>query len=729
MVDLGPIRNKLLALRRRVATALALDGGARVAGALLATIAVSFLLDRVFRLEWAARAVLLVAGLAALAFVVWRYLVRRLRGLPGEDPLAIAVEARYPELNDRLISALQLAREEHPERYGMSPQLVQDAIAEAVEPVRHVRFREVLATGRVAKVATLGVIALLLLAAAATADPESAGIWFRRNVLLQNIRWPQKTYLIVDPERFPDGVAHIVRGADLVVTARSVGEIHPDRAVIFWEDSEGERGKATMKADLANHLYRHEFKEITFPLTFHLEGGDEVTDDYRIELLEAPEVDDFHLEVGFPEYAGRDPVEVDLATGDPEMLRGGYVKLRGTATKPLESVELVIGESEDDTLAATLTGPKAFELRFKPDDTVLVGVRLRDKDGLSNPSLQPRFLVRVLEDRAPRVRLQKEGIGTLVVSGAVVPYLVRANDDVKVVSGRIEVLKSAGDREAPAPHVVELPADQLGTDAVELRGQLELGPLQLSPGAFLALHAYGKDNAQPDAHEGKSDPVTLKVVTLEELFSDLLRRQQEQRQLFEALVKREKRLRDRFLDMRDSPPANPAETTIQFESQGQDQREIARRVRSIERAMGQILDEMYNNRIYDQARIHDLRTKVVRSMQNLRERVMAAHAERLDDAARRADRFQLGGADGDDVESGYTEVIRAMEAVLARMEKVEGFTEIIERMRDILGIQKKVREETERKYQKVLQEIFGPEKEKPKDESEDKDKDKDKEHK
>jgi hypothetical protein len=34
-------------------------------------------------------------------------------------------------------------------------------------------------------------------------------------------------------------------------------------------------------------------------------------------------------------------------------------------------------------------------------------------------------------------------------------------------------------------------------------------------------------------------------------------------------------------------------------------------------------------------------------------------------------------------------------------------------MRDILGIQKKVREETERKYKKVLQEIFGPDKEPP----------------
>ncbi|MFQ5768089.1 MAG: hypothetical protein ACE5ID_08925, partial [Acidobacteriota bacterium] len=58
---------------------------------LLAAVAASFLLDRVFKLESAARLVLLLAGLFALAFVAWRFLVRRLRALPGEDPLAVAV--------------------------------------------------------------------------------------------------------------------------------------------------------------------------------------------------------------------------------------------------------------------------------------------------------------------------------------------------------------------------------------------------------------------------------------------------------------------------------------------------------------------------------------------------------------------------------------------------------------------------------------------------------------
>jgi hypothetical protein len=705
MNDLSEIRGRLNALRKRIAAALALEGGARVAGVLLLAVALSFLLDRVFRLEVAARAVILLAALGTLGWASWRFLLRRLRRLPGEDPLAIAVEARYPDLSDRLITALQLARETDPERYGMSPQLIADAVHGVVEPVKHRDFGRILARGRVARRAALGLAAGGLLAAGA-ADPASASIWFRRNVLLHDVRWPQKTYLVVDPELFPKRVARIVRGADLVVTARSVGEVHPEKVTILYRDSEGERGKATMKADLQGHVYRHEFTAIAFPIAFHLEGNDEVTEEYRIELLDAPEVTDLEVEVGFPPYAGRDPVRVDPAQGDPEMLRGGFVTLRGRATKALKAVDLVLGEGGEEAVPGKIRGPDSFEVTFAPKETVLLGVRLLDVDGLSNPSLAPRFVVRVVDDAAPRVRLQKRGVGAMVVPVALVPFTIRATDDVKLVEGRLEVVKGAGDRQAPQPFIVALPAERLGTENVEFEGELELGPLDLDPGAFLAFTAYGKDNAQPDAHEGKSDPLALKVVTLEELTNELLGRQQEQRSFFEELIQRERRLRDRFLDLRDKPGA-PSEMTAQFESQAQDQREIARRVHAIERAFDQIFDEMYYNRIAEQATITRLRTSIVKGLEQLRTGVMDLHARRLDDAAVRSAELALGGADGGAIEGGYEEVLKLMEAILARMEKAEGYTEIVETVRSILAEHGKVREMTRKKYEEVLRDIFG----------------------
>ena len=114
------IRQKLSALRRRVRTALTVDGFGWVLGGLACCVALSFLLDRLFKLEVAARAVLLVSGCGLLGFLINRFLLRPLAKRTPDDALAIAVEARYPELGDRMISALQLSRTEDPERYGIS---------------------------------------------------------------------------------------------------------------------------------------------------------------------------------------------------------------------------------------------------------------------------------------------------------------------------------------------------------------------------------------------------------------------------------------------------------------------------------------------------------------------------------------------------------------------------------------------------------------------------------
>ena len=49
-----------------------------------------------------------------------------------------------------------------------------------------------------------------------------------------------------------------------------------------------------------------------------------------------------------------------------------------------------------------------------------------------------------------------------------------------------------------------------------------------------------------------------------------------------------------------------------------------------------------------------------------------------------------------------------MNRVLAQMVKVEGFTEIVETMRGLLSSHRKVKDETKRKYEAVLKDIFGP---------------------
>ncbi|MFQ5845796.1 MAG: hypothetical protein ACE5JG_12505, partial [Planctomycetota bacterium] len=178
------ILRKLAALRRRIRAALAAEGAARVLGALLGCVAASFCLDYVFKLEAAARAVLLAAGVGLLVWLVRRFLVRPLRRRTPDDALAVAFEVRHPELGDRVINALQLARTESPERYGMSPQLVDEAVRAASGVIDGLDERHLIDRRRRTRNVLAAAGAVAVLGAAAVLFPRPAGLWFQRTVRL-----------------------------------------------------------------------------------------------------------------------------------------------------------------------------------------------------------------------------------------------------------------------------------------------------------------------------------------------------------------------------------------------------------------------------------------------------------------------------------------------------------------------------------------------------------------
>ena len=140
--------------------------------------------------------------------------------------LALELERRFPKiLGDRLITAIELANRRKVVEQGYSAAMVDETIVEAAERVEKLPIKEVFRWGRLWFMGALILVltvGLYLVTATAFAAVDSLanggqgllagysdynevlGIWFERNVLLQNTIWPRKAHLvIVEPE---DGV-------------------------------------------------------------------------------------------------------------------------------------------------------------------------------------------------------------------------------------------------------------------------------------------------------------------------------------------------------------------------------------------------------------------------------------------------------------------------------------------------------------------------------------------
>lgn len=175
---------------------------------------------------------LLLTGLAAL--VVAKMLLRLMREF-SSPALAMVLERRYPELlGDRLITAVELADPAIAKRYGFSQAMIDQTIQDASERLAQVHISDVFNWKRLVRYAALVVVltvGLYGLVAASVCTVESirdheqaagfggfvrnfnhvAGIWFERNILLRDIIWPRRAYLVVLD--FPDEEKKIGRDA------------------------------------------------------------------------------------------------------------------------------------------------------------------------------------------------------------------------------------------------------------------------------------------------------------------------------------------------------------------------------------------------------------------------------------------------------------------------------------------------------------------------------------
>jgi len=707
------LRRRLGRLRWARAAWMAVDTLAALGIVAAVFVAVSLLLDRTFRFDTAQRAMILgMAGVAA-AVVAWRRLVRPLgRGL-SDDALARVVEARHGRLGESLLAALQFSRMDDPEAIGYSPAMVRAAIDLGLRRSADVDFLQTLDRRRRNRNLLVVGGAVVVLAVAGLLAPGTMGLWLRRNVLLADVAWPQDTHLaIVGAE---GGALVCPRGDDLPVRVQADPDgVVPSVVVVDHRQAGGASGTETM-AVVAGGAFRTVFRNVLEPFRVRARGGDAVTPWHEVRLVERPVVEDLRLVYAPPAYVGEGPHDLPKNVGSYPVLEGSRIEVTGAASKDLAWARLSFGKTPPEDLDRT--GDRAFR-------TVLAGDRLRsgvysvwlqDTTGLA--SKQPtRFSLRVSPDRAPTVTARLEGIGDLIVPGAVVPVRATLRDDYAVAKAelvcRVHVEEEKG---APPARRFDFGNDvPYGAKKIEAVHRQECAPLDLPVGARLTLGVEAADNDTVSGPKvGASGVFSLKVVTEDELRAELLRREQEQRLEFERLLRDQRKLAENaralaaVLDTLDR--AFEDEDDRLLASTEKRQRLVGGRCTAIAEQMAGILAEVENNRIEEERKAirHRLAGKIIEPLRLLARRNVPEAADHLD----RASNVKDGEAGARraalaDAIAEQDRIVAAMRDVLRNMVKWEGYQEAVTLLREVLRAQKNVSEKTLKEYQERIRSIF-----------------------
>ena len=284
------------------------------------------------------RQALLLVELTALAAAFAWYLVLRLVSHFRARALALVLERRFPELNDRLITAVELA-ESSRDHSGLTAAMLLRTADEAALVVQRLDLREVFAVRPLARAIGLAVVLVVSVAAFGLAAGEVFSTWFHRSVLFADELYRRETDLFVivlaepgeRPVEFKNGLYKHPRGGDLTFLAKVPdGRKVPDKVQFSYRNVLSRGGGSDFLTKIGQREFRHKLAGLHQSIDLSLRGGDFSTPSpLRIEVVEPPQIERLSLDSLYPEYTGLNRLDEKTQTPQrqPVPILGAQVSL------------------------------------------------------------------------------------------------------------------------------------------------------------------------------------------------------------------------------------------------------------------------------------------------------------------------------------------------------------------------------------------------------------------
>jgi hypothetical protein len=436
----------------------------------------------------------LTAVVAGLAAAVWGLLP--LRRVPSDAQVARFVEEHVPELDDRLVTAVDVlaAKREIP------PALLEPMLADAARRAEAIDLDRVVASDVLRRVTIQAAASLLLLASLFVVSRGPArGAWDAAALTL----FPSRVSLEVSP-----GNARVVAGHALAIEARLAGNRAP--VVPQVQIADGHGWKPADMATTAPGRFHAEVPSVSAPFKYRVVAGAVASPVYAVEVARAPNVTRIDVEYTYP--AGlRLPPRTEEDGGDIYAPAGTDVRVKIHTDRPAASGAMKLGDGQ--AIALSADAPTVLSGTLKVVDDNSYRVALADRDGLASAG-DTEYFIRTLQDRPPQVHITRPGTDRSVTRLAEVDVEAEADDDYGVASMDL-VYSVRGGPEKALPFPVPAKATN-----VTGRRTLYLEDLGVAPGDFVSYYVRARDLTRGKrSSEARSDIFFLEVRPFEQEFA------------------------------------------------------------------------------------------------------------------------------------------------------------------------------------------------------------------
>ena len=750
------IASLIASLRRQIRWQIAWDGLLAAVIWLGLTFWIGLALDYFPVLMWAnelpytIRLVGLTVIAGVLAYIVYRFLLRRLSVPLRDNSMALLIERQYDEFADGLITTVELRQ-----AVGeTSEEMLSTTRQRAAATSRDVRVGAILQRRSLWKKVFWALALLLPIGGFYVANADAFETWVRRMYLLEDRPWPRTAKIKMlglqvervsprtgevsfGPLREFDSETNSLKVAlgsnlQIRVAASTDAEKVPDYCRLLYQLDDGTRGQVRILRDgvvdeaNSQQEYRYvgrPFIGVLGDIEFDVIGYDHRIRKFRVLAVESPVVTETVLDCLFPDYmvdaeSGQWTArEIPYRSSGVQLPAGTKVKVRMKSNKPLIEVAVFDTQQEEESTISLTDDADSFV--FEIDELLTsqtIEFTLHDQDEITSERPH-RLFIGVVEDAPPEVEVVVQGIGIAITPNARLPIQGTIKDDYGVAKSWFEYQRNGEALKQTFPRSGD-DVENVALDFRDLRAADPPFELKAGQQITVQIKASDKMNIAGGPNIGKNDVLPLEIVSPDELIAILERREYVQRRTFEHVLDELTQTRDTMIRLRESLAGRDNDVLDTGADLTDEQKETRKQALSVLRAQQSLRqseksrqetiavaesfyllrEELVNNRVDAEDRQQRLKDKIADPLIAISETrfpELDAQLEKLlDDLGEKRD------ATGEEAVEAANLLLADLNKVLESMLDIESYNDLIEIVRSLIEDQEDVIEETRKQRRK-----------------------------
>ncbi len=480
----------------------------------------------------------------------------------SEKAVAEKVGNAFPQIKDRLRNILEIF-EEHQSSPRYSLELIDASFSDLKSASSLLDFRQTISFEKLKHFTRYflfeAVTAVILFSIPQLGFSSAA---FRIAHFAEDFRPPAPFAFFIQP-----GNTEIVKGASVpirislqplqaaVISSNLPKEIHlmtREEGITAFED-------ITLRADSVGG-FSYTLPSVKQSVAYFASSRDVESDHYLISVADRPIVSSLRIHITPPAYSRLPAQFLDENVGDVSALAGTSIRWEISVNKEMQKAAIVFSDGKaiglNEHSGKFLTSMKLLA-------PAVYHIALKDHDGISNDD-PIDYKLDVVPDQAPTVAITDPGRNLDVTDATQLPMQFSLHDDFGFSSLRIayRLVQSKYEKPQEKFSYVSIPLQQGSGSAgavldEDINFNWNLSALSLVPEDVIEYHAEVFDNdAVSGPKTGKSETYLLRLPSLEEVFADADKGQNQSIDKMDESLKQAEELKKNLDDLSREMKAN-----------------------------------------------------------------------------------------------------------------------------------------------------------------------------